>query len=63
MKRSSFLNNSLVKKTAEKGDDSTDSWFEQPLKIRESRNNRTRSCLGAFKNEDLKLNSGKKLDD
>lgn len=50
-KSSSFLNNSLVKKTEENVEEETNSWFEpQPNKIRESRDNRSRSCLGTFKN-------------
>lgn len=54
--------NSIVNANAtKKMEDNTDSWFE-PTKKPDDKN-RSRSCLENFKYEDIKLNSGKKLDD
>lgn len=51
------MKNSFVNKKIE---DQSDSWFEP---VKKNQNNRSRSCLENFKNDDIKLNSGKKLDD
>lgn len=52
--------NSTDKLETNKIDDS-DSWFEPPQTALTK--NRSRSCLNNFKEGDIKLNSGKKLDD
>lgn len=54
----SFLNDSGHRKKIQ---DQTDSWFEPAKKLQDK--SRSRSCLENFKNQDIKLNSGKKLDD
>lgn len=61
------VNENLVKRSYDKNqrkqkvEDQTDSWFE-PSKYAVDKS-RSRSCLGNFAHEDIKLTSGKKLDD
>lgn len=56
-----FKDESKGKKNIDKNEDNSDSWFEPSKKLEIK--NRSRSCLGNPPPEDIKLNSGKKLDD